>query len=53
MVFDSQDNLIWQDHMWNRVWVLNFDSDSVWLCPWPPAPSKQRGAGHESLARLP
>lgn len=38
IAFDPQDNLIVQDHTWNRVWVLNYDRDPAWLRPWPPAP---------------
>jgi hypothetical protein len=28
--FDEDDNLIVQDHTWNKVWVLNFDRDADW-----------------------
>jgi hypothetical protein len=31
MVFDAEDNLIVQDHTYNKVWILNFDHDSSWL----------------------
>jgi hypothetical protein len=35
IVFDSQDNLIVQDHTYDRVWVLNYDVDPAWLLPIP------------------
>jgi len=31
--FDEQDNLIVQDHVFNRIWVLNLDMDPQWLVP--------------------
>ena len=31
IVFDGEDNLIVQDHPYNKVWVINFDRDPVWL----------------------
>lgn len=31
MVFDKQDNLIVQDHTYNKVWVLNYTRDPGWL----------------------
>jgi DNA-binding beta-propeller fold protein YncE len=31
--FDKNDNLIIQDHTWNKLWVINFDRDPVWLRP--------------------
>ena len=40
MAFDASDNLVVQDHTWNRVWVLNYDRDPAWLKPWPPGPVK-------------
>jgi pyrroline-5-carboxylate reductase len=27
------DNLVVMDHTWNKVWVINFDRDPVWLRP--------------------
>ncbi|MCX6873417.1 MAG: choice-of-anchor D domain-containing protein [Verrucomicrobia bacterium] len=33
--FDANDNLVVQDHTWNRVSILNFDSDPGWLRPLP------------------
>lgn len=38
LVFDADDNLIVQDHTWNRVWVLNYDRDPAWIRPWPLVP---------------
>jgi hypothetical protein len=35
ITFDSQDNLIVQDHTWNRVWIINYDWDPNWLQPIP------------------
>jgi len=29
--FDEDDNLIVQDHSWNRLWVINLDRDPSWL----------------------
>jgi hypothetical protein len=29
--FDEEDNLIIQDHTWNKIWIINFDRDPVWL----------------------
>ena len=29
--FDKDDNLIVQDHTWNRIWVINLDRDPGWL----------------------
>lgn len=29
--FDADDNLIVQDHTWNRLWVINLDRDPSWL----------------------
>ena len=29
--FDKLDNLIVEDHTWNRVWIINFDCDPDWL----------------------
>jgi hypothetical protein len=31
--FDEEDNLIIQDHTWNKIWVINYDRDPVWLRP--------------------
>ncbi|MBX7213591.1 MAG: hypothetical protein K1X39_06190 [Thermoflexales bacterium] len=31
LTFDEQDNLIVQDHTWNKVWVINYDRDPGWL----------------------
>ena len=31
ITFDDQDNLIVQDHIYNKVWVLNYDLDPQWL----------------------
>jgi hypothetical protein len=31
MAFDDHDNLIVQDHTWNKVWVINYDRDPSWL----------------------
>jgi len=31
MLFDQDDNLIVQDHTWNRIWVINLDRDPSWL----------------------
>jgi len=31
ITFDAQDNLIVQDHIYNRVWVINHDTDTSWL----------------------
>lgn len=33
MAFDQDDNLVVQDHTYNKVWVLNFDRDPEWLRP--------------------
>ena len=35
ITFDPQDNLVVQDHTWNRVWVINYDLDPAWLRPIP------------------
>lgn len=29
--FDENDNLVVQDHTWNRLWVINLDRDPSWL----------------------
>ena len=29
--FDASDNLVVQDHTWNKVCIINYDSDPVWL----------------------
>jgi hypothetical protein len=29
--FDENDNLIVQDHTWNRIWVINLNKDPNWL----------------------
>jgi hypothetical protein len=34
--FDAQDNLIVQDHTWNRLWIINLDEDPGWLVPLSP-----------------
>ena len=31
IAFDSKGNLIVQDHTYNKVWVINYDRDPVWL----------------------
>lgn len=31
IAFDDHDNLIVQDHLYNKVWVINYDSDPSWL----------------------
>jgi len=31
--FDSQDNLVIQDHTWAKVWVINLERDPSWLIP--------------------
>ena len=31
IAFDAKDNLIVQDHTYNKVWVINVDRDPVWL----------------------
>jgi hypothetical protein len=33
MKFDDADNLVVMDHTWNKVWVINYDRDPVWLKP--------------------
>ncbi len=33
MGFDDEDNLVVLDHTWNKVWVLNYHRDPVWLRP--------------------
>jgi hypothetical protein len=33
IAFDDHDNLIVQDHTYNKLWVLNFDRDPAWLRP--------------------
>ena len=30
---DDDDNLIVMDHTWNKVWVINYHKDPVWLKP--------------------
>lgn len=36
MWFDGNDNLVVQDHTWNRVWVINYETDPSWLKPLGP-----------------
>ncbi|MBI2543065.1 MAG: PEGA domain-containing protein [Candidatus Aenigmarchaeota archaeon] len=31
IAFDSQDNLIVQDHTWSKVWIINLEKDPLWL----------------------
>ena len=31
IAFDEQDNLIVQDHIYNKVWLINYDADPTWL----------------------
>ncbi len=31
IAFDDRDNLIVQDHTYNKVWAINFDRDPAWL----------------------
>ena len=31
LAFDDHDNLIVQDHIYNKVWVINLDTDPAWL----------------------
>lgn len=31
VAFKEHDNLIVQDRIYNRVWVINFDKDPAWL----------------------
>jgi hypothetical protein len=31
MQFDDDDNLVVMDHTWNKVWVINYHRDPVWL----------------------
>jgi len=31
LAFDEHDNLIVQDHIYNKVWVLNYELDPAWL----------------------
>jgi len=31
MAFDQADNLIVQDHIYNKVWIINYDVDTAWL----------------------
>lgn len=38
ITFDTSDNLLVQDHTWNKVWLINYDLDPAWLRPWPPVP---------------
>ncbi len=33
MTFDANNDLIVQDHTYNRVWVINYDRDPSWLTP--------------------
>jgi hypothetical protein len=33
--FDAGDNLVVQDHTWNKVWIINYDIDPAWLRPLP------------------
>ncbi len=33
IAYDSQDNLIIQDHTWSKVWIINPDKDKFWLKP--------------------
>lgn len=33
IAFDEKDNLVVQDHTYNKVWVLNLDRDPAWLTP--------------------
>lgn len=33
MQFDDDDNLVVMDHTWNKVWVINYFRDPVWLKP--------------------
>jgi hypothetical protein len=35
ITFDHLDNLIVQDHTYNRIWIINFDLDPAWLRPLP------------------
>jgi hypothetical protein len=42
MLFDPNDNLIIQDHTWNRLWVINLDRDPSWLRQLPAAKATQR-----------
>ena len=31
--FDNRDNLVIEDHTWQRVWFINFEQDTYWLVP--------------------
>jgi hypothetical protein len=31
IVFDQADNLIVQDHIYNKIWIINYDADTAWL----------------------
>jgi hypothetical protein len=31
MQFDDNDNLVVMDHTWNKVWVINYKRDPMWL----------------------
>jgi hypothetical protein len=42
LCFDEQDNLIVQDHTWNRVWVINLTEDPSWLVPLAPQADSDR-----------
>jgi hypothetical protein len=33
--FDDDDNLVVQDHTYNRIWIINLDLDPAWLRPIP------------------
>ena len=35
ITFDDKDNLVVQDHTYNKVWVINFERDPSWLRPVP------------------
>jgi hypothetical protein len=38
ITFDAHDNLIVQDHTWNKGWIINYDLDPSWLRPLPLTP---------------
>jgi hypothetical protein len=44
MLFDENDNLIVQDHTWDRIWVINFDKDPGWLRMLP-KPTNEQSVG--------
>jgi len=31
IAFDERDNLLVQDHIYNKVWLINYDIDRAWL----------------------